>query len=225
MFIERRAFLKLPAFAAVGTLAGIREEFEGPVTFDAFVSQVGAMAKSLIAEAAPEEENYLQQVAALAGQIDRVPDATMGQPYKGVIRSGMNYRGSGIVVVQWSMEAGLTYPAHNHPHYNAITMGLEGECRIRNFDIVGDAPELDSKKAFAVRETQNQLLTPGRVTSIMATNRDNIHTFRTESKRARGIDVMTLVGKHIGFAFVAIDEKSRNGQGICQARWSEYLAG
>src|SRR5437762_1786582 len=133
MLIERRSFLKLPAFAAIGTLAGIREEFEGPITFDAFVAQVGAMAKRLIAEAAPEEENYLQQVAALTGQIDRVPDATMGQPYKEVMRTGMNYRGSGIVVIQWSMEAGLTYPAHNHPHYNGVTMGLEGECRIRNF--------------------------------------------------------------------------------------------
>src|SRR5207237_47906 len=147
----------------------------GPITFDAFVAQVGAMAKRLIAEAAPEEENYLQQVAALTGQIDRVPDATMGEPYKEVMRTGMNYRGSGIVVIQWSMEAGLTYPAHNHPHYNGVTMGLEGECRIRNFDIVGNAPDLDSKKAFEVRETQNQLLTPGRVTSIMSTNRDNIH--------------------------------------------------
>src|SRR5438552_12634355 len=88
MLIERRSFLKLPAFAAIGTLAGIREEFEGPITFDAFVAQVGAMAKRLIAEAAPEEENYLQQVAALTGQIDRVPDATMGQPYKEVMRTG-----------------------------------------------------------------------------------------------------------------------------------------
>jgi hypothetical protein len=36
---------------------------------------------------------------------------------------------------------------------------------------------------------------------------------------------MTLLGKHIGFAFVAIDEKSRNAEGICEARWSEHLAG
>ena len=115
----------------------------------------------------------------------------------------------------------MVYPAHNHPHYNAVTMGLEGECRIRNFDLVGEMLDFGSKKSFAVRETQNQLLTPGRVASIMSTKRDNIHTFQTGSTRARGIDVLTLVGKHIGFAFVNIDEKSRDAQGIYEARWGE----
>ena len=223
MLIERRSFIKLPAFAAIGALAGIPQEFERSMTFDAFVAQVGAMAKRLVAQVAPAEEEYVYQVAAMAKAIDRVPDATLGEPFKGVMRSGLNYRGSGIVVVQWSMEAGMTYPAHNHPHYNAVTMGLEGECLVRNFDIVGEVPDMESQKPFAVRETQNHLLIPWRVSSIMSTGRDNIHTLQTESKRVRGIDVMTIVGKHIGFSFVSIDEKSRDSKGIYQARWGEHL--
>jgi hypothetical protein len=218
----------MPALAAFGILESFQEqarsaESSDKLTFDDFVKRVGSMAQQLIADANRNEDDYLFKVASLAARTEGVPSATLGEPFKGVIRSGLNYRGSGIVVVQWSMEAGLKYPAHNHPNYNGVTVGLEGECRIANFDIVGKAPDLGTPGNFEVQESQSQLMIPGRVVSIMSTAHHNIHRLQTTSHRVRGIDVMTLVGKHIGFAFVEIDDASRNSEGIHEAHWGEYF--
>ncbi len=228
MRIERRTFLGASPIVAVATLAGIRRsvatERSAGLTFDDYVAKVGALAKAAIADPSRNEDAYLHEIASLATRIDRVPEARLGQPFKGIIRTGLNYRGSGIVVVQWSMDAGLSYPAHNHPRYNGITLGIEGECRIRNFTPIGPLPEMATPARFEVRQTQDQVLVPGRVVSVMSTDHDNIHTLRTFSKPVRGIDVMTLLGPHIGFSFVEIDEKSKRGDEVYDATWGERMA-
>ena len=147
--IERRTFLLLPGALATVSWLGLVDDLAADtpaatLSFDDFCKEVGGRALALIADAHRNEDAYLHEVAALAARIDQVPDATLGKPFKDIIRTGRNYRGSGIVVVQWSMEAGLSYPAHNHPHYNGITMGLDGDCRIRTFDPVGELPPRDS---------------------------------------------------------------------------------
>lgn len=227
--IERRAFLAVPAALAAATWLGLVDDLGAEVpphslSFDEFCQQVGSRALALINDADRNEDAYLHEVAALARRVDQVPLTTLGEPYKGIMRTGRNYRGSGIVVVQWSMAAGLTYPAHNHPHYNGITVGLEGDCRIRTFDPIGELPPRDSTAPFQLRETQDQLLEPGRVVSIMSTTHNNIHTLRTSGRAVRGIDVMTLVGKHEGFSFVEIDESSRDADAAFAARWGESLS-
>lgn len=225
MRIERRAFLMVPGIAAAAALLGLRREAAAGtgsrLSFDEYVARVGALAKAAVADTARNEDAYLHEVAALSSRVGRVPDATLGRPFKGIIRTGLNYRGSGIVVVQWSMEPGLVYPAHNHPNYNGVTLGIEGECRIRNFTPVGDLPDPTAATRFEVRLTQDQVLTPGRVVSVMSTVRDNIHTLRTFSQPVRGVDVMTLVGKHVGFSFVEIDERTRRGDEVYDAAWGE----
>lgn len=227
--VERRAFIGLPALFALSVLGEFRgglsaQTKPGAVTFDDFVAETGALAKKLIAEGGQWESDYLHRTASLAERIDRVPEATLGEPFRGLIRTGINYRGSGIVVVQWSMEKGLTYPPHNHPNYNGITLGVDGECRIRNFDVVGTPPEMGKGGAFRVRETQSQLMTPGQVVSMMSTERNNIHTLHTYARHVRGIDVMALIGKHVGFSFVEIDDRQKTDEGFYDARWGEYRA-
>jgi len=228
--IERRSFLRLPVFAAAAVWLGWKDELlaqEGPaqdaLTFDDFCRETGARALRLIEDEKRNEDAYLFEIASLLQRVDRVPDATLGNPYKGIMRTGRNYRGSGIVVVQWSMEGNLTYPAHNHPHYNGITYGIEGDCRIRTFDPVGALPAPGATDGFEVQQTQDQLLTPGRVVSVMSTVHNNIHTLRSGPRGVRGIDVMTLVGKHEGFSFVDIDETAATGSGVFPARWGEHL--
>lgn len=227
MRIERRTFLRYPAVIAGAAVFGLwREVLADPSTklgFDDYVARVGALAKAALADPARNEDVYLHDVASLAARIDRVPDAKLGDPFKGVMRTGINYRGSGIVIVQWSMDPGLVYPAHDHPNYNAITLGIEGECRIRNFTPVGDPPGRGTKERFQVRETLDQILVPGGVASMMSTRRNNIHTLRTFGRGVRGIDVLTLLGDHVGFSFLEIDEATRRGDGTYDAAWGEHL--
>src|SRR5712691_5532074 len=132
----------------------------------------------------------------------------------------MSYRGSGIAVIQWRMEPNTTYQAHNHPGYNGITVGIRGECRMRNFDIVGSAPDMKSKDTFLLKETQDNVLRPGAVTSMMSTNRDNIHQLEAGNDVVIGADIIAKVGTDQGFSFVNIPGQAKNPQDrIYEATW------
>jgi hypothetical protein len=53
------------------------------------------------------------------------------------------------------LEPGAILPPHCHPNASVCTVGIAGEARIRNFEIVGQAPEFAARQAFRVRETHN----------------------------------------------------------------------
>jgi hypothetical protein len=161
-------------------------------------------------------------VARLGG----APDAQWGPLWKGVIQSALSYRGSWLALVQWRMGPNLAYQAHNHPNYNQVTLGIEGECRIRNWQPVGGKTPARDAGPFEVRATQDNLLLPGGVASIFSTARDNIHDLESGSDGVRGIDLMTLVGEHVGFSFVDIaPEPSDARRRIHRATWGEQHAG
>jgi hypothetical protein len=92
--------------------------------------------------------------------------------------------------------------------------------RLRNFEIVGDAPDYESKKTFRVRETHSQTMTHGRI-STLSPSRDNIHCFQVGKEDARGIDINTMVGKVAPFSFLEISEKPLDSTKlIFEAAWS-----
>jgi hypothetical protein len=230
MIIERRTVLQLPLAAAGLLAAGIplaaaaRGEKEA-IGFDELAATMGAMARELRAQPKRNEEAYLARVTALVARLARVPDAAFGPLFKDAVASALSYRGSWIVLVQWRMEPNRVYPAHNHPNYNQVTLGIEGECRIRNYQVVGDVPPFDSPKKFSVRMTQDNFLLPGGTTSIFSTTRDNIHELETGPQPARGMDLMTLVGEHQGFSFVNIDRNPTDARRREHpATWGEHLA-
>ncbi len=58
-----------------------------------------------------------------------------------------------------------------------------------------------SRASFLLRETHNEILTPGRVNTL-STTRDNIHYFQASSQGARGIDITTGFGGDGTFSFI-----------------------
>ncbi len=100
---------------------------------------------------------------------------------------------SSALLNEWWPEPGAFLPPHCHPNASVCTLGLEGEARIRNFEIVGDAPDFSSKQSFQVRETHNEIIAPGRLNTLSAF-RDNIHTFQAGKQGARGLDISTYHG-------------------------------
>jgi hypothetical protein len=190
--------------------------------FEEFATQAGKHATRMISDPNRNEEEYLLLVASLAAGIKEFPPAVFGRAFK-TMRSAMSYRGSGIAVLQWRMEPNTVYQAHNHPGYNGITLGLEGECRIRNFNIVGSAPDWKSKDSFLVRETQYNLLRPGTVTSIMSTKRDNIHELEAGSKGVTGVDIIARVRPDEGFSYLNIAGKPKEPRDrVYEAKWGEH---
>ena len=221
LIVERRFVLGVPALLAAAYLVGrSREARAASAPFDEVTGKIGRLAGPMIADPNRNEDEYLFQIASLAATIREFPPAQFGEPFKNVMWSAMAYRGSGIAVIQWRMDANTTYPAHNHPGYSGITIGIRGDCRIRNFDYSGRPPAFSSNETFLVRETQDTVLREGTVTSIMSTTRDNVHELHAGKDGIVGADIITKVGPDQGFAFLNIESKARDAaQGLYEASW------
>jgi len=192
------------------------------LAWDDFLKQSIPVAQQLLADPAFSIDEYLYRIGSLATRLKELPDSALGS-YKTVdprVWFGPSFRGSPLFIIQWRMEPSAFLPPHNHPNASVCTLGFEGEVRLRNFEIIGDAPDYESKKTFRVRETHNQTMSHGRISTLSPT-RDNIHCFEVGKEGARGIDINTMVGKVAPFSFLEISEKPLDSTKlIFEAAWS-----
>ena len=223
--IERRTILWKMPLAAAAFIASVPEILRGgsgPLTWDDFTVRATALARELTSEAGYDEDAYVYRLAAEAVAAPDVPaTAKMGRFAKldPPVEFGPVYRGAPIMIIQWRLAPNAWLPPHNHPHYDVLTVGLEGEAVVTHYDIDGDAPPFDAASTFAVRRTRETLIAPRRV-SPLTSSRDNIHSFRAGAKGARGIDINTRAGKDIGFSFLDIAPKALDAaRGTFAARW------
>jgi hypothetical protein len=226
--VERRVLLSAPAALAASFL--LKHEMPESVTklsFEEFTKQATSNAARITAATDADEEEYVLTMASLAVRLKEVPPVQFGEPFKSVMWSALSYRGSGIPValIQWRMNPNSVYPAHNHPNYSGMTLGLLGECRMRNFDYVGPKPDYSSNAVFRIRETQDTVLSPGRVTSLMTTTRDNIHELHAGNEGVTGLDIVTrMAGPAEGFAFLNVRSKAQDeAKRIYEATWDEHI--
>ena len=246
--IERRYFLRASVTTAAAILAlgattrslSAKERAQEPsvastdrqgtdkpatdrLTWDDFLKQSVPVAQQMIAEPAFSLDEYLYRIGSLATRLKEIPDTKLF-PYNAVdprVMFAPSFRGSPFVIIQWRMEPGAAFPAHNHPNASVCTLGYEGEVRLRNFEIVGEAPEYASKKTFRVRETHNEMMARGRINTL-SPSRDNIHYFQVGREGARGIDITTLHGKNAPFSFLDISEKPADSEKrIFEAAWND----
>src|SRR6185503_15625191 len=237
--MERRYFLgssicSLAAIVALGTngatLAAQEQTRRDAVAigadklaWDDFLKEAVPVAQKLVADPTFSVDEYLYRIGSLATRLNEIPDTQLF-PYTAIDKRvffGPSFRGTPFFIIQWRMEPGAVLPAHNHPNASVCTLGYDGEVRLRNFEIVGEAPEYDLKKTFHVRETHNEMLTRGRINTL-SSSRDNIHFFQVGKEGARGIDISTLHGKMAQFSFLDIAEKPLDPEKhIFEAAWNE----
>jgi hypothetical protein len=240
--IERRYFLRSSLATAAAVLAmratprsSAQERAKDPIlseiskpttdklTWDDFLKQAVPVAQQLIAEPAFSLDEYLYRIGSLATRLKEIPDTKLF-PFTGVdprVLFAPSFRGSPFFIIQWRMEPGAVFPAHNHPNASVCTLGYEGEVRLRNFEIVGEAPEYSANKTFLIRETHNEMMSRGRINAL-SPSRDNIHYFQIGKEGARGIDITTMHGKGAPFSFLDISEKPKDSEKrIFEAAWSD----
>ena len=193
----------------------------GRLTWEQFLAQGVPLAKRMLTAAPDDYDAYLYSLASLANRLSEVPPTKL-YAFGGLqpaVSFAPSYRGTPFVIIQWRMEPNAILPAHNHPNYSVCTVGIEGQARLRNFEVVGEAPAFTSQKTFLIRETHSQLMSANRVATLSPV-RDNIHRFEAGSEGARGIDITTLYGKDVGFSFIEMDRNPRDArQGIFEASW------
>jgi len=234
---ERRYFLRgsMAAAAALLALEVMPNEIfaqtpvKGPSTtaalsWDDFLKQSVPMAQQLIADPAFSIDEYLYRVGSLATRLSEIPDSKLG-PYTQVdprVWFGPSFRGSPLLIIQWRMEPGAFLPPHNHRNASVCTLAFQGDVRLRNFEIIGDEPAYESKQTFRVRETRNERMSRGRI-STLSPSRDNIHCFEAGKTAARGIDINTLHGKN-DFSFLNLSEKPLDSENrVFEATWNPTL--
>lgn len=233
VIIERRRLLWLPVLAIAASVfpqnlfAAKNSDFlANSMTWDDFLKECLPKAAELHKDSSKEgQDAYLYWIASIAARLSLggVPKAKLGKfnDLNPPVEFGVAYRGVPFFIVEWKMSPNASFPPHNHPNASVCTVGLEGEARIRNFEVVGSGPEFSSNKKFNVRETHNEVISAGRINTLSA-KRDNIHTFQVGKDGARGIDISTYHGEDIGFSFLDIQEKPSDiEKKIFEANWKK----
>lgn len=189
-----------------------------------FLKQCEPAARKLHKDvSASGQEAYLHWLASMIMRVraNEIAHAKVGRfgTLEPAIRFGVFYRGDPFFTVEWQLEPGAFLPPHCHPNASVCTLGLEGEARIRNFEVVGEAPEFSSRQTFLVRETHNEIIAPGRINTL-SSKRDNIHTFQAGKTGARGIDISTYHGPNVGFSFLDVSSTAKEPERlIFEAVW------
>lgn len=236
IFEERRAFLWAPLGVAAAVLldgsrtvrAINREGKTGlmntrELAFEDFVRECGTLAKQMAGDSEPWADDHLFRLSGLAARLrlSAVPEGKLGAfaNLNPPVEFGPVHFAMPLFIIKWRMAPGATLPAHNHTPGNVVTLCLEGECRVRHFEVAGREPDYSSKETFSIRETQNLLLTPGRMSSLTQ-KRDQIHTFQAGSRGAVGIDINVALAGDKKFSFLEFSDKPKDAdRRIFEAVW------
>lgn len=233
--MKRRFFVRAAPIAIAGLALDLSEKSSAEsrerlmknvsLDFEEFIKECAALAKQAFENSGLNEEAHISRLSQAASRLalKSVPKGKLGQfgELNPPVEFGPLHVAAPLAIIQWWLAPGATLPAHNHTPADIISLCIEGECTIRHFDIVGDAPEYASKETFLIRETRNDVLTPGRASSL-STVRDNIHTFRAGKEGALGIDINSILPGNKKFSFLDFADKPRDSQKrIYEAVWKK----
>jgi hypothetical protein len=223
-FISSRGIVPANGASDDPAQTGYVDETLSRLDWDAFLKQCLPAATELHRDSSPEGQSaYLHWLASMITRVRpaAIPRAKLGRFGKldPAVRFGVCHRGEPFIIVEWQLEPDAVLPPHCHPNASVCTFGIDGEARIRNFEIVGQAPEFKSNKPFLVRETHHELISAGRINTLSSW-RDNIHTFHAGKRGARGIDISTFHGPNIGFSFLDLSNTPRDADTrVFEAIW------
>lgn len=221
--VDRRSVLWLSAAGVAALLAGRVPGAQPPLQrgsdFTQFLEELYPLARRLVDSSGRDEESYLMTVAAAMTRISD-PKAPLRAAMK-AFRSRHQRDGERFPIAAMSMklEPGKGFSHHDHLDYNGVIMGVGGEARVRNYDFVGAPPAVDSGETFRLRETRDDLILPGRI-STLGRNRDNVHDLVAGKGGAHVLDVFTFFSKRAGSRSIDVDAKPRDAEArIYDASW------
>jgi hypothetical protein len=228
--VERRCFLTTLALA-FGTLAipgtataGLARAGDGRLSYEEFLREVIPVAKKLVSDTSlAGQHRYLLTLASYAVRLTDVPVPQMRDSGQGAGPGtfiGGNPGGDPFMVLHWRMEPGSIIRPHAHTYGNVLTLGLEGEVRVENFEMAG-VRDFDAKGTFKARKTQSQILTPGQV-NLVNLERDYIHGFQAGARGSRGLDFTTRIKERRATTpYLSLSRKPVEVEpGVYEASWT-----
>ena len=200
LIVERRCFLRsvAVAFGAIsipGVATAHLARSDERLTYEEFLAEVVPVAKKLVSDTSlAGQQRYLLTLASYAVRMSDAPVPPMRDSGQGAGRGtfiGAIPGGDPFIVLHWRMEPGTIIRPHAHTYGNVLTLGLEGDVRVENFEMIG-ARDFDAKGTFKIRKTQSQLLTPGQV-NLVNLERGYVHGFQAGARGGRGLDITTRI--------------------------------
>jgi len=163
-----------------------------PVSADleAFYERWIPRARALVVEEHPAEDAFL--LALCAELVRHEPAFYPGRRltvYEGQgMKTGPAGRDDVFQMIEVVLQPGAVLQAHNHVDYAFVTLCLEGEARVRNFEPEPGAPDpLELGRDFQILEVQDLLLRPG-LCSTLTRTRANVHALTAGPEGARLMD-------------------------------------
>ena len=195
--LTRRPMLALCALGFVPWARGARRPARGALEldFEAFLADAVPLARDLVEDTSRAgQDRYLHALAALAACLRDVPVPEMRVTSKDSLPRtflGVNECDAPFTVLHWRMEPGARIGLHPHIYGNVLTLCLDGEVRIENYEMVG-ARDFDTQDAFQVRRTTDQVLLAGNV-NLLNLDHGYVHGFLAGPEGARGLDITTRI--------------------------------
>lgn len=230
VFVERRSVLWLSAASVAALIGGApaaraQQGTKTPgsgsrkLSFQQFLDQVYPLTKKLVASDGKDEQAYLMTVAAAMSRIAD-PAASLRSTMRDFMRK---HREDGkrfpLAAVSLRLRPGRGFTHHDHRDYNGVIMGIEGEVRVRNYDILGEDLVPPDGKTFQIRETRDDLILPGRF-STLGRRRDNVHDLVAGPDGGRVLDVFTYFEKGARSFFLDVEKKPRDAERrVYDAAW------
>lgn len=233
--LERRSLLRFSAATVAAGLAaacaapGQRkpaveaplEATDGTLDISQFLAEMYPRAKEYVASGGKREESYLMAVGELMARLQApTPEDTQSAMRSLYKEHGSEERRFEIWVAVFDFEGGKGFSHHDHRDYNGVIQGLEGEARVRNFDVVGDVLVPPKGETFQIRQTRDDLILPGRF-STLGTVRDNVHEVVAGPGGAKLLDVFTYLEKDSRSYSMDVDPTPVDAErGIYEASWA-----
>ena len=199
---------------------------DASLSFDDFIAAANDAAEELLQDhSLAGQDRYLRTLAARAAGLDAAPAPAQwrdsGQSDGPGTYIGFNPGGERFVVLQWRMDPGTRILPHAHTYGNVVTVGLEGEVRVRNFEVVGRR-DYRSDAGFTARCTVDQRLTAGDI-NLVSLERNYVHGFDAGEEGGRGLDITTRLKPKPDYSVPYLDLGERPdigpADGAFPSRW------
>ena len=177
------------------------------------------LAREQLSTNGTREEAYLMAVGQLLARL-RTPTIPELRGAMGGYMQEHGEAGLEFYVTMFDLEAGKGFSHHDHRDYNGVILGVDGEVRIRNYDIVGDELVPPAGATFQIRQTRDDLILPGRFSSL-GRARENVHDVTAGAQGGRVLDAFTFYRPDGQSYFMDVDETPRDAErGIFDAAWT-----
>ncbi|MBI5361920.1 MAG: hypothetical protein HZA53_01995 [Planctomycetes bacterium] len=190
-----------------------------PLDLTRFLALGNTLAGRLVVDRSPlGQDRYLHALAALAVRLAGVPVPAMKEQAAPGYSLGFHEGGVPFTVLHWKLAPGAAIREHPHTYGNVVTLVLEGDVRIRNYELVGER-DYEARGMFRVQRTCEAFLRPGG-TNLVSLERNYVHGFLAGPNGARGLDITTRIRERretpvLEIAAKPVDE----AHGLYEASW------